>query len=462
MAAESPSMLTFGRAAQWCGAREALPASLRNRRIAAVTNDSRTTIPGSLFVALRSERDDGHRYVADALAKGAAAALVARKSVNAELEKRRSRLLIVPDPLKALQRLAARYRREQDLLVVGITGSSGKTTTRSMLTAVLNARVPTGGTKGNWNNHIGVPLTLLSLRGDEYAAVVEMGANHVGEIRTLTRIARPDIAVVTNIGYAHVGLFGSLANTTRAKMEIIDGLNRREGYLMVNGDDRRLLRAARASGVRLLTFGIGRSCDIRAENVETSPRGTTFDVAGHGYRLSMPGRHFVYAALPAVALGLRVGLEPSAIAGVLREQKPVNMRGGIRSKKGVRFVLDCYNANPDSMRSALTLLSDLAPRERRIAVLGEMLELESYAGRLHRQLGRDTAAAGVRELIAAGEHGNEIASGAREKGMAARHVHVATDAAEALSALRNVVQSGDTVLLKASRMMQFEHIHARY
>ncbi len=462
MCASEPVTLTFGSAARWCGARESLPASLRNRRIAAVTNDSRTARAGSLFVALRSERDDGHRYVADALAAGACAALVARRRVTPELATHTSRLLIVADPLKALQKLAARYRRELGLLVVGVTGSSGKTTTRSMLTAVLDARVPTGGTQGNWNNHIGVPLTVLSLRGDEYAAIVEMGANHVGEIRTLTRIARPDIAVITNIGYGHVGLFGSLANTTRAKMEIVEGLNRRNGHLMVNGDDRRLLAAARASGVRLVTFGVGSACDIRAENIETGPRGTSFEVAGNRYRLSMPGRHFVYAALPSIAIGLRCGVEPETIARVLRTQRPVDMRGGIKRRKNVRFVLDCYNANPDSMRSALTLLGDLAPRERRVAVLGEMLELGSYASRLHRQLGRDAGNLGVRELIAAGEHAAGIAAGAREKGMAAARIHTVADANEASRTLRDVVEAGDTVLLKASRMMRFEQIYRRY
>lgn len=454
--------LTFGNAAAWSGAQCSLSTARAARRVSMVTHDSRQVEQNGLFVALKTERDDGHRYVSQALSQGAGAALVSSRGVRQVPERYRDRLLVVGNPLKALQRMAARYRREMGLLVVGVTGSSGKTTTRTFMASVLDARVPTGSTRGNWNNHIGMPLSLLSLQGDEYAAVIEMGANHVGEIHTLTRIARPDIAVITNVGYGHVGLFGSLANTTRAKLEIADGLPRRKGILLVNGDDRRLLKAARSLGVSLHTFGFGAKNDCAADLVTSDASGTTFRVSGDTYRLRIPGRHFVYAALPSIALGLRVGLSPNEIARVLQQQRPVSMRGGVRRRKGVSFVLDCYNANPDSMRSALALLSDLCPSKRRVAVLGEMLELGPYAKRLHKRLGRDAAAAGLRELIAVGPHAADIASGARDGGMGSRRIRTAADAQSAADTLNTTARAGDTVLLKASRGMRLEDVFSRF
>ncbi len=462
MNCDTTQVLTFGAFARWAGARSALPAPLAARRVPSITHDSRAVERGALFVALVSARDDGNRYAADALQRGAAAALVnasARAMVPARLL---NRLLVCAEPLRALQRAARRYRDELGLLTIAVTGSNGKTTTRAFLSEVLSAHVSTGGTRGNLNNHIGVPLSLLGLAGDEYAAVIEMGANHMGEIAALSRIARPDIAVVTNVGYSHVGLFGSLANTTRAKLEIVQGFRNRRGILYVNGDDSRLWSAARRAHDRVVTFGTGTRCDVRATEVRVDATGTSFCAGGHDYRLSMPGRHFVYAALPALAVGLSCGMSPQRAAAVLRAVKPVAMRGGMRTKRGVRFILDCYNANPSSMQSALQLLVDTtAPRER-VAVLGDMRELGQYTAALHRQLGRRVARAGVRALVAAGEQAQRVAAEACAAGMSRRLVRTAAGAAEAVSALRGLARNGDTVLLKASRALALEQVFEKF
>jgi len=457
--AEHRALLTLAAVARWSGARSALPRALRSTVVRSVSNDSRAVRSGSLFVALTTERDDGNRYAGDALARGAAAALVNARAREHVPPRLRGRLLVVRDPLAALHRLATRYRRELGLLVIAVTGSSGKTTTRVLLQQVLGSAMRVGGTQGNLNNHIGVPISLLSLTGRDRAAVIEMGANHPGEIRVLARIARPDIAVVTNVGYAHIGLFGSLANTTHAKLEIAAGLARNRGALYVNGDDARLTAAARRAGRRVVRFGMGRGCDVRAEDVTVSVAGTRFRADGCEYRLAMPGRHFVYAALPAIALGRSCGLSPRVIAAALARARPASMRGDVKARRRVRFLLDCYNANPSSMQSALGLLGDIVPPHRRVVVVGDMLELGRFSAALHVQLGRRIAACGARHLVAVGAMRRHVARGARSAGMAGAAVHTAGTVAEAARALRRCARPGDTVLLKASRGMALERVY---
>ncbi len=459
---ERSADVTFADMVRWTGAASKLPAAHSCHGVAAITTDSRTATPGSLFVALRTQRDDGHRYVWDALANGALAALVAeswRPTVGARAT---NRLMFVKDPLRALQQAARKYRRELGVFLIAVTGSSGKTTTRTMIHGVLGRYLPVGGTLGNLNNHIGVPVSLLGLQRDQCMAVIEMGASHRREIHTLSRIAEPDVAVITNIGYSHIGLFGSLADTTRAKLEIADGLERKNGFLLVNGDDRRLMKAVGERGLRGFTFGTGGSADLRATGVKVDPTGTSFSVEGVEYRLEMVGRHFVYAALPAIALALWNGLPADAIREALLTMVPARMRGGTAGKRGVRFVLDCYNANPSSMRAGLELLADLAPSGRRLAVLGDMLELGHYTRLLHRELGRQVAHAGVREVVLVGEYADEVAAAATTAGMPAGRIHVAADARSATPILRALARSGDTVLLKASRRLRLEDMYAWY
>jgi len=241
--------LTLADIIDWGNGTSSLSASQCRVKANYLWNDSRKVARGDVFVAIATEKDDGHRYVRAAFAAGASAAIVAKGAQVECTPADRRKLIAVADPLRAVQRIAARYRQELDILLIGVTGSSGKTTTRSFIAAVLQTAFPVGETYTNWNNHIGVPLSLLRFSGEEWAGVIEMGANHTGEISVLSKVAQPDIAVITNIGYAHLGLFGSLAATTRAKFEIADGLTKKDGFLLLNGDDPRIVK--HAAGLRI-------------------------------------------------------------------------------------------------------------------------------------------------------------------------------------------------------------------
>jgi UDP-N-acetylmuramoyl-tripeptide--D-alanyl-D-alanine ligase len=442
---------------EWGHAVSTMPQRLQRRSVGTIWNDSRKVTKGDVFVAIRTESDDGHLYVRSALSTGAIAAIVAKKRMGDFTEREQLHLIGVNDPLKAVQQMAARYRKELGILFVGITGSSGKTTTRSFIASVLRRSVEVGETFSNWNNHIGVPLSILRFTGEEYAGIIEMGANHLREIHPLSMIVRPDIGVITNIGYAHVGLFGSLDNTTRAKFEIADGLNR-NGFMLLNGDDRRCVKGAKERGLRSVFFGTGSACDLRAENISVDPRrGVRFTVDGQKFTLAMPGRHFIYCALPAIHIGRRCGIPDRVIAEMLAEQRPVSLRGTIEKKRGAGFIVDCYNANPSSMQSAIAYLSDLAKPARRVAVVGDMLELGSYAKRLHRELGVQLRSAGVTRIVAVGQFAADVARGYGKRAGASSFVTAET-AENAIEAVRRIVRKGDTVLLKGSRGVRLETV----
>jgi UDP-N-acetylmuramoyl-tripeptide--D-alanyl-D-alanine ligase len=453
--------LTLGNLIEWTGGVSEIAQSKRNRQIRAVWNDSREISPGDVFVAIATEKDDGHRYVDAAFEAGAIAAIVAKRKVTMFDTKKRRNLIQVPDPLKALQRAAHAYRKKMGILFVGITGSNGKTTTRNFIAEVLRQGMPIGETYSNWNNHIGVPLSILRFIGDEWAGVIEMGANHQREIHTLSRIVKPDIGIVTNIGYAHIGLFGSLANTTTAKFEIADGIPK-DGFLLLNGDDNRLFKGAREQKTKAIFYGFSSRCTIRATSVETTPDGgSMFMVDDVRYKLSMPGRHFIYSALPAIFIGRRCRIPDKEIAKALVRLKPLPLRGTIERKKKATFIVDCYNANPSSMHNALEYLTELEKSPHRVVVVGDMLELGSHSHRLHRQLGQTIARMNIRSTVAIGKYARYIAEGMEQAGKK-RKIKVATDAEQALPIVRSVVREGDTVLLKGSRGVRLEKIFKHF
>lgn len=460
---ETAAGLTLSSLVKWSRGTSELSATALRFRVATIVHDSRLAGKGAVFVALTTASNDGHAFVAAALKAGAAAAVVKKKAVLNLGIRDEKKLIRVTDPLKAVQQVALQYRRQLGILMVGVTGSSGKTTTRNFIASVLRQQYAVGETYSNWNNHIGVPLSICRFSGEEWVGVIEMGANHPGEIHTLTKITEPDIAVITNIGYAHIGLFGSLAQTTQAKFEIGDGLNRKNGFYLLNGDDSRLVKEARKRGVNALYFGMAKHCSIRPEAVEVdAQRGVAFTVDGSRFTLTMPGRHFIASALPAIVLGRRCGITDAQIAAALAEQKPVALRGTIEFKHDVRFIVDCYNANPSSMQSALVYLLDIAGKGRKIAVIGDMLELGTYARRLHRELGRSCARGGIHTILAVGSYADAVLDGAREAGMKSRKCIKAATAAAALPMVQAVVQSGDTVLLKGSRGVGLETILSQF
>jgi UDP-N-acetylmuramoyl-tripeptide--D-alanyl-D-alanine ligase len=454
--------LTLGDIVAWSGGVSRLDGRALRRRVTSVCNDSRNVKPGEVFVALATEKSDGHRFVAAAFAAGASAAIVGHNVPVDCARADKHKLIAVADPLAAVQKIAAHYRKELGLLVVGVTGSSGKTTTRSFIVAVLKTVYPVGETWSNWNNHIGVPQSILRFTGEELVGVIEMGANHTGEIGALARVARPDIGCITNIGYAHVGLFGSLAATTRAKFEIVEGLAK-DGFLLLNGDDPRIVAHARRTNAPVVFFGCSPRCQVRAEKVAWNAKSElSFTVNNHPFRLRMPGRHFIYSALPAIALGRRCGIPDALIAQALEAQRPVDMRGTVVDKKEVRFIVDCYNANPSSMKSAISLLADVAGKKKRVAVVGDMLELGRYGKKQHGELGAALAKSGVGKIVAVGDYARQILDGAVRAGMNARGIATAATADEAVGVVQKMVKPGDVVLLKGSRGVGLETVLKRF
>ncbi len=448
---------------EWSKAECMMSKTWLNRNIGAVWMDSRKVEKGDVFLALKSENDDGHNYVSSALKKGAIAAIVSRKQVKNYTAGEKKKLIIVSNPLRAVQKMATEYLKRLDIPVIAITGSNGKTTTRQFITEVINAGFKAGMTEGNWNNHIGVPISVLKLKGLEDVAIFELGANHKNEINTLSRIVKPDVSIITNIGYAHVGYFGSLEAIAHAKFEIINGMHKKDGLLLLNGDDARLVAMNKKFGKRVVYFGLSSRCGIRAENVKVSLKGvTTFDVKGNTYSLSMPGRHFIYSALPAIFIASQLGLSEKVIARALLKIKPDPMRGRIVKKSGVTFIIDCYNANPSSMKSGVALLKEVSGKKRDSVIVGDMLELGKYSKRLHKQLGKQLAIAEVKNIIAVGEYAETIAEGALKNGIKARNIHCSPNAKDAVKIARSVLKKGDTVLLKGSRAIKLETVFEKY
>ena len=454
------SSLTLERLAHWGRASCCLSGLMKKRIILGVSNDSRAIKKGEVFVALTSEKDDGHRYVSAALKLGAIAAIVAKKNLSQFPESQRSKLIAVGDPLLALQRIAAEYRKTFTIPFIGITGSSGKTTARTFVSEVLRRKMKVGETAGNLNNHIGVPLSLLRFIGNEDVGVLEMGANHTREIHLLSTIVRPSIAIITSIGYAHIGYFGSLANILRAKLEIIDGMDAPSGFLMLNGDDRLLVGAAKKIKKNVVLFGFSSGCAVRAQNFRVlSGLATSFEVGKTHYHLSTAGKHFVYSALMAIYLGKYFGIGDQLIAEALRTIKPADMRGTIKKISGATFIIDCYNANPSSMKSGIELMDEVSAGRPKVAIVGDMLELGSYSRRLHGQLGKSIARSGVRSIIAVGNFASNIADGALRAGMRKKDIHIAPDSARALPMVKEIVRPGDVALLKGSRGVRLETIY---
>jgi UDP-N-acetylmuramoyl-tripeptide--D-alanyl-D-alanine ligase len=428
----------------------------------AVRTDSRALAPGDLFVALPGERVDGADFLPAAAAAGAAGALATRPAPGLPV-------VVVPDPVEALGRLAgAVHRRLVDggLVTVGITGSSGKTATKDLLGQVLAAAGPTVSPEGSFNNDIGLPLTVLSAGTGTRSLVLEMGARGPGHIARLCRIARPDIGVVLNVGSAHLGEFGSAEVIATSKGELVEALPA-EGTAVLNADDPRVIGMAPRTAARVVTTGLGADADVRAVDVDLddAARARFTLVAGgeqHPVALQVVGAHHVANALSAAAAALAAGMTPGAVAAALSAAGPRSRWRMEVSRRadGVTVVNDAYNANPESMRAALAALAGLAG-ERRIAVLGAMAELGPDAAAEHERLGRDAVAAGVDLVVAVGPDAVGIADGASAAGGRAggESVHV-PDRAAARELLSDVLRPGDVVLVKASRSYGLELLAA--
>lgn len=411
-----------------------------------VSIDTRTLEAGQLFVPLAGAHADGHAFLAAAFARGAAAALCARARY-AEFEgKEPGPLVVVDDPTLALQRLARGYRQGWQGLMIGVTGSVGKTTTKDLVAAVLTASAPTLKTEGNLNNHWGVPLTLLRLRPEHRAAVVEMGMSQPGEIAMLAALATPNAAVITNAGAAHLEHLGSLEAIAREKASLAAGLGPRD-VVFAGADSPRLIAALHGMRPRIVTYGLDAKAEVRPERVTAlGEQGSRIEVAGFPpFTLALLGRHQVANALAAVAVAREFGVDPERAAAAIAAVRPAKGRMEVRHAGGATLLVDCYNANPDSVRAALETLAALPGATRRIAVLGDMLELGEGAQAIHRQ-----TAAAVRdaELWTVGSFAADWAAGGRG---VAREVRVFADLPELREALRAALAPGVAVLVKGSR-----------
>ena len=439
--------------------------------------DSRQVEPGALFVALKGERGDGHDYVTDALSRGAVAAIVER-DVEAEgltldladpgLESRISGLepqlplvLKVDNSLGALQRVAAFWRRQHSVRVVGITGSVGKTTTKELAAAVLARRYATLKSEASYNNEIGLPLTLMCLTDEHERVVLEMGMYDVGEIADLARIAQPHVGVVTIIGPVHLERAGTIERIVKAKTELIEALPAApEGVAILNYDDERVRGMAQATSARVFTYGLSPEADLWADHIEgLGLDGIRFQLhySGETLHVKIPllGRHSVHTALRAAAVGLVEGLTWQEIIEGLRGPSAQLRLVAVPGPKGAIILDDTYNASPASTIAALNLLDELDGRK--IAVLGDMLELGNYEQEGHEKVGmRALEVADV--IVAVGPRGRIIGETALRWGMPADRVHIVEGNAEVIALLEQMVAEGDVILVKGSRGMQMEEI----
>ena len=419
-----------------------------------VSSDSRTLKRGELFVALPGENFDGHNFVESAATAGAAGAIV-DLAWNGKTPPDFA-LIRVDDTLRAYQTLAANYRRALALRVLCITGSNGKTTTKDFAASVLARKFRVTKTEGNFNNHVGLPRTILESNSRHEIAVWEIGMNHPGEVAALAKIAAPDAAIITNVGVAHIEFMGSREAIATEKGALAEAVNA-EGSVILNADDNFSKTIAQRTRAKVVFAGIS-SGSIRAGEIDQSAGGSEFTILEGAHRcraqLPVPGLHMVQNAILAVAAGRVFGVSLEEGAAGLAAAPLTKARLQIKQVHGVQFLDDSYNANPDSMKAALRTLVELDTPGKRIAVLGEMRELGDQSTRGHREVGEAAAEFGIDHLIAVGGTAAAIANAARDAGL--QNVATARSTTEAAGLLGEIVTPGDLVLIKGSRVARTE------
>jgi UDP-N-acetylmuramoyl-tripeptide--D-alanyl-D-alanine ligase len=420
--------------------------------------DTRTLAEGDCFVALQGDRFDGHTFVREVRSRGAVAALVSHQP--SDLPEGLG-LVEVADTLEGLQRFAATYRKLLSVRTVGVTGSSGKTSTKELIAAVLRTRFRTKATEGNLNNHIGVPLTLLRLEEDDEFGVIEMGMSHPGEIAPLARMAAPEIGVISSVGPAHIEFFADQAAIAEEKAALIAALPA-NGAAILNSDDEWSRRIASRSTARVVWVGSGAESTWRAAELAVTAEGLSFQLRHGGesapVRLPVFNRVMVGNALLAAAVGGEVGLTLEEIARGLETVKLPGARMQVVTVRGAWIINDAYNANPASMKAALLALKEFPGARRRLAVLGSMGELGRHATELHREVGALAAVQGIDFLVAVGPHAEAYLTGALEAGMFVGKMVSVLDAEEATEALDHAMREGDAVLVKGSHFMGLERV----
>lgn len=419
-------------------------------KFTSVTTDSRTTDSGTLFIPLKGERFDGHDFIKNVADSGAGGYIFSSGKCTPD---GKCAAIEVNDTSDAILDIAAYYRsRFGNLTVIGLTGSVGKTTTKGMIASVLSEKYKTHSTEKNYNNNIGVPLTLFGLKSDDEAAVVEMGMSGFGEIKVLSECARPDIAVITNIGTCHIEFLGSREGILKAKCEIFDGL-KKGGKVVLNGDDSYLAGLNGKTELDITYVGIKSDlCRYKAENIRLSESGADFEADGKKYHINVAGGHNIYNALTAIAVGYMMNMTYEEIRAGLESYKSEGIRQNIISYGGIKIINDCYNASPDAMKAEADVLESLAAK-RRIAVLGDMAELGEMGAELHGDVGRYLNKKNIDTLVTVGSLARHIAENAKNIPS-----HCFDDCDGATAFLKSYLSEGDAVLIKASRCMKFERI----
>lgn len=415
-----------------------------------VTTDSRDT--GDLFIALSGERFDGNKFIPSACENGAKGYVS-----DGDCSYRGCEFGIkVKDCRKALADIAAAYRKRYDVPLVGVTGSVGKTTTKEFIASVLRTEKRIIKTQGNFNNEIGLPLTLFSLRSDTEAGVIEMGMSNFGEISRLTRCALPKIAVISNIGESHIEYLGSKQGILKAKCEIFEGLPE-DGTVILNGDDELLYGLKGKIPFKTIYCSTkNRECDIVAENITVNGGGISFTAENEEYSISMHGTHNVLNALLAIAVGRCFGISDKSIKAGLASCKSDGIRQSITEKNGIRVITDCYNAAPTSVKAAIDMLCDEADG-RTVAVLGDMAELGEKSPEYHAETGAYAVAKGVSKLVLIGKFARFTAEGAKGGDFV-----IFESLSEAERYLKENLKTGDTVLFKGSRIMKLEELAEKF
>lgn len=429
----------------------------KKREVVSITTDSRQAEEGGLFAAIQGERVDGHAFIGSVFEKGALCVLCEK-----EPETKDGNWILVGSTLQALKDIAEFYRKQLAVKVVGITGSVGKTSTKEVIASVLAEKYNVLKTLGNFNNELGLPLTVFRLREEHQVAVLEMGISNFGEMHRLSKIARPDICVMTNIGQCHLEFLHDRDGILRAKSEIFDFISP-DGSIVLNGDDDKLAGITEVKGIRPIFFGIesGRAiyadeimpCGLKGISCRIHAGEDSFSVV-----VPIPGQHMVYNALAATAVGITMGLSLEQIKRGIEKLQSLGGRFHMIEKNGMVIIDDCYNANPVSMKASLDVLKDA--KGRKVAILGDMFELGENEAELHAGVGVHAAKNAIDLLICVGSNSRYIAEAAFETGGCGEVLQVPTlDAL--LEVLPKLVQEGDSILVKASHGMHFEKVVAR-
>ena len=421
------------------------------------SKDTRTIKKDDIYIGIKGENFDGNTLWKDALEKGAKGCIIQGiEFLEEDIANFKDKIIIkVDDTLEYLYKLAEYKRSLYDIPVIAITGSVGKTSTKDVIASVVGMKYKTLKTEGNNNNNIGLPMTILRLK-DHEAAVLEMGMNHFGEINLLSKIAKPTLAVITNIGTAHIGILGSRENILKAKLEILDGMY--EKNIVINNDNDLLHDwSTKNKECNVYTYGIENESDFIAKNIELEEFGSKFTYENNIIKVPVGGIHFIYNSLSAIAVGKYLGISSEKIKMGIEKFELTKKRMDIMEKRAAMIINDSYNASFESMKASLAYLASVS-KSRKIAVLGDMFELGDYSKELHEKVGEEVVKNKIDILISCGENAKNIVEKAKSKGMNSNNIYYLKNIEEIVDLLKNILNSDDAVLIKASNGMKFYNI----